>query len=77
MASSPNDPTGAAGNALTVTTHQGAIWVIVLGGAVLVALADYAPHLVNGFLLLLLSGVILRHSDVWSAWFQSVSQHAS
>lgn len=65
----------APSSALNVTTHAGAVWVVLLGGVLLVAAADYAPHLVNGALLLLLTGVILRRSDVWSGWVSSVGQN--
>lgn len=72
MAAAPQTGTGSAGTNVNVS-HGASVWAILAAGLILVALADYAPHLVNGVLVLILSGVVLKNSDVWIPWIQGIS----
>lgn len=67
----------AASAAASGVSHNTAIWAVMGAGLVLVAVADFAPHLVNGLLLLILAGVVLKRSDVWIPWVEGVGNNFS
>lgn len=64
---SPGDtpPAPGKGPPATQASHGGALLALVVAGAVMVVLADYAPTLVNGVLALILAGVILNNQSRW------------
>lgn len=64
----------AASGKTTAVSHQTAVWAVIGAGVIAIVLADYAPRLVNGLLLLILAGVVLKRSDVWIPWLNGVSK---
>ena len=72
---------GAGGEAQTASTtdvsHNTAIWAVIGAGLVMVVLADFSPRVVNGVLVLILAGVILKHLATWIPWLNGVSQSFS
>jgi hypothetical protein len=54
-------------------SHQQSVWAVIIAGLVMVALADYAPHLVIGILGLILAGVVVNHSSAISGWLGNIS----
>ena len=61
----------------TNVSHNTAIWAVIGAGVVMVVLADYSPRIVNGVLVLILAGVILKHQATWIPWMNGVSQSFS
>lgn len=51
----------------------GAVIGMVVGAVVLVMLADVAPRLVNGLLILILVGLVLANSGAYTSVLQNLS----
>lgn len=64
----------AVAGAIPSVSHNMALWAVLGAGLVLVIAADFAPRAVNGLLVLILAGVILRRSDVWVPWLQGIQK---
>lgn len=45
----------------------------LVAAIILLALADYVPHLVNGVLVLILAGVVLKNSAQWQGQLNTFS----
>jgi hypothetical protein len=73
LAATPPTDSGG-GTAVTPVSHASAVLGVLVAGIVLVVLADYFPHLVNGFLLLILAGVVLKSEAVWTPWVAGAAQ---
>lgn len=48
------------------------VTAFLIAGVVVIALADYIPHLVNGVLVLILAGVVLKRSGQWTPLVNNV-----
>lgn len=48
------------------------VWFLV-AGLIVIVLADYFPTLINGLLVIILGGVILKNSDVWVPLLQTIN----
>lgn len=55
--------------------HLNAVFALVAAGAVAVVLADVAPSLVNGALLLILAGVVLNNQGKWGPSLTSLANN--
>lgn len=51
----------------------GAVIGLVVGSVLLIVLADVAPRLVIGLLVLILVGLVLAHSERYTALIQSIT----
>ena len=45
----------------------------LVAAIILLALADYVPHLVNGVLVLILAGVVLKNANAWQGQLNTFS----
>ena len=55
----------------TVTEGQKAAG-FALAAVLMIVLAEYLPHLINGVLALILAGVILKNTPAWQGQIQSL-----
>lgn len=49
----------------------------LVAAVLVIALADYIPHLVNGMLVLILAGVVLNRSGQWTPLVNNLGQALS
>lgn len=55
--------------------HLNSVFALVAAGAIAIVLADVAPSLVNGLLVLVLAGVIFHNQAAWGPALTSLANN--